>query len=397
MDTLKLKPDLYWTGVLDPNLRTFDIIMRTEFGTTYNAYLLRGSQRTCLFETVKAGFAGEYFAALRTLCDPTQIDYLIVSHTEPDHAGSVEALLALNPGITIVGSTAAIGFLRQIVNRDFTSRIVKDGETLSLGNKTLQFHLLPNLHWPDTMFTYIQEDKALVTCDAFGSHYAHPGVLRSTIRRDADYLSATKYYFDNIIGPFKRPFMQKALDRVASMPLDLILTGHGPVLDSHIPQLLALYQAWCIAPKKEKKRVVIAYVSAYGYTRSLAEAIGRGVADGGAAEVQLYDMVDADPAKVLADMETADGILLGTPTMVGEALPPIWDLTSRMVACVYGGKRAGAFGSYGWSGEGVPHLLERMRQLRLKIADEGYRVRLKPTGADLTGAFDYGRAFGRSL
>ncbi len=397
MKTLQLQDDLFWIGAIDADLRIFDIIMCTEFGTTYNAYLLRGSEKSALFETVKLGFADDFFGELESLANPAAIDYLIVSHTEPDHAGSVERLLAINPNLTIVGTRAGIGFLEQIVNRKFQSIVVKDNDTLSLGNKTLRFFTLPNLHWPDTMFTYIQEDDTLVTCDAFGAHYAHEGILRSTVKNEADYLRAARYYFAMILSPFKHPFMQRAIDRVKDLPLKMICTGHGPVIDCCIPDLLALYQTWCEKAPKTKKRVVVPYVSAYGYTASLAASIAEGILNAREIDVHLYDMTSADPDVVLQDMETADGILMGTPTILSDALQPILALTLRMHVPVFSGKKAGAFGSYGWSGEGVPNLIARMRQLGLKVADEGFRIRMKPTEEDLANACAYGHEFARSL
>ncbi|WP_143327527.1 FprA family A-type flavoprotein, partial [Clostridium sp. LS] len=163
MEILELKKNLYWTGVLDKNLRVFDIIMETEFGTSYNSYLLKTNEKTVLFETAKAKFFDEYLNALSKIIDVKDIDYIVVNHTEPDHAGSIEKLIEMNPDVKIVGTQVAIGFLKNIVNRDFNGIIVKENETLELGDKTLRFMILPNLHWPDTMYTYIEEDKTLVT------------------------------------------------------------------------------------------------------------------------------------------------------------------------------------------------------------------------------------------
>ena len=168
MKSLKLAEDLYWVGVIDKDLRVFDIIMETQYGTTYNAYVLKGSEKTVLFETAKVGFKDEFFTKLKEVVDVKDIDYLVVDHTEPDHSGSISRLLDENPEIIIVGTTAGINFLKKIVNREFKSMIVKDGDKISLGNKTLEFMPLPNLHWPDSMFTYVHEDKLLVTCDVFG-------------------------------------------------------------------------------------------------------------------------------------------------------------------------------------------------------------------------------------
>lgn len=396
MRTLQLKNDLYWAGILDKNLRVFDIIMYTEFGTTYNSYILKAGDKTILFETAKEKFYDDYRAALQEQLEISTIDYIVVSHTEPDHAGSIVRLVEENPKVKIIATPTAISFLKEIVNRDFYSIPVQDGDEMHIGNKTLRFLSVPNLHWPDTMYTYIVEDKTLVTCDSFGSHYAHEGILRSTVTDEEGYLRATKYYFDNILGPFKQPYMQDALARVRQLELSLICPGHGPVLDSHISELFAIYDAWCDMPTNEKPTVVIPYVSAYGYTENLAENIAAGIRDAGDIAVKCFDMVTADAAVVAGEIGAADGILFGTPTILQEALKPIWDLTTGMYAPIHGGKLASAFGSYGWSGEGVPHIIERLRQIGLRVVD-GFRVRLRPTERDLAEAFEFGYQFGTKL
>lgn len=395
MDTLKLNDSLYWVGILDKDLRVFDIIMYTEFGTTYNSYVLKGSEKTALFESAKGKFADEYIAKLKEITPIEDIEYIIVDHTEPDHAGSVEKLIELNPSIKVVGSATAISFLKHIVNRDFYSVVVGDGDTLSLGDKTIRFYSVPSLHWPDTIYSHIEEDNVLVTCDSFGSHYAHDGILRSTVTDYEGYMRATKYYFDNILGPFKQPHMADALKLVREeIKPAMICPGHGPVLDSDLDDLYAKYEEWCgEVVENQPKKVVIPYVSAYGYTAQLAEKIAEGLKKSGDFEVKLYDVVASDKDEILAEIGAADGILFGTPTILQEALNPIWDLTINMYPPVHGGKYAAAFGSYGWSGEAVPHLTQRLKQLGLKVMD-GLRVRLKPSEKDLVDAHDFGFAFG---
>ena len=391
---LKLRGNFYWAGILDDTLRVFDIIMYTEFGTTYNSYIYKAGDKTILFETVKEKFFDDYLKELKEIVDVTKIDYLVVNHTEPDHAGSVQRLLELNPQLKIIATPTAVSFLQNIVNGDFCSIAVKDEQEMKIGNITLRFLHVPNLHWPDTMYTYIEEEQALVTCDSFGSHYSFEDILVSRVTNQEDYWKATKYYFDCIIGPFK-PFMLQALARVRELDVTMICTGHGPVLDADIDKMYNTYEEWCtVVNPNQKKTVVIPYVSAYGYTGQLAEQIAKGIEDSGDVDVRAYDMVTADQAKVLEELGFADGILLGTPTIVGEALKPIWDLTTSIFAGTHGGKLASAFGSYGWSGEGVPHMIERLRQLRMRVPDEGFRVRFKPGEVDLLNAYDYGYNFG---
>ena len=396
MKALKLRENFYWTGIVDDTLRVFHIIMYTEFGTSYNSYLMKAGDKTILFETAKAKSFDEYLESLKEITDVTKIDYLVVNHTEPDHAGSVEKLLELNPGLKIIATGCAIGFLKEIVNGEFTAIPVKDNQEMKIGDKTLRFMVVPNLHWPDTMYTYIEEEQVLVTCDSFGSHYGFHDVLVSKVTDHEGYMRATKYYFDCIIGPFK-PFMLKALARVGELDLSMICPGHGPVLDERLDFIMDTYEKWCtVINPNSKKTVIIPYVSAYGYTAQLAEKIAEGIKDSGDIDVRCYDMVTADQAKVLEELGFADGILFGTPTIVGEALKPIWDLTTSIFAGTHGGKLASAFGSYGWSGEGVPHIIERLKQLRMKVID-GFRVRFKPGENNLIDAYDYGYNFGRIL
>ncbi len=394
MKAIQLRDGFYWTGIMDTKLRVFDIIMHTEFGTTYNSYVLKAGDQTILFETAKEKFFEEYLQRLKEVADVTAIDYLVVDHTEPDHAGSVERLLDFSPQMKILATSCALGFLGEIVNRDFTGLPVRDNQELKIGNRTLRFLIVPNLHWPDTMYTFIEEEQILLTCDSFGAHYCLPEVVSDAISQEADYQKALKYYYDNIIGPF-RSSMQKALDRVESMDITMICTGHGPVLvGERIRQVLAKYREWSATKNpNSRKTVILAYVSAYGYTGRLAEKIKEGIEDSKDLDVRLYDLVEADAAKVAEELLYADGFLLGSPTILGEALRPVWDLTLSMFPVTHGGKYAGAFGSYGWSGEGVPHLTERLKQLNLKVM-EGYQVRFRPNEAELVGAYEYGYRFG---
>lgn len=397
MKTVELKKDFYWVGSQDPDLRVFDIIMHTEYGSSYNSYILKGSEKTVLFETTKPKFFTEYLEQVKSITPLENIDYIVVSHTEPDHTGSIEMLLEWNPGIKIVGSSVAINFLKEICNRDFTAVPVGDGDQISLGNKTLHFYSAPNLHWPDTIFTYIQEDQILVTCDAFGAHYSLDGVTGDKITRPEEYRDALQYYFDMIMSPFKS-YVLKAVEKIEPLEIDLIATGHGPVLNQNPREVIEKYKEWSmVANPNKKKTVVIPFVSAYGYTTTLAEKITEGIEAAGDMDVRLYDLLTSDHKQVLAELYWADGILFGTPTMVGEALKPIWDLTTSMYAKIHGGKLASAFGSYGWSGEGVPNIINRLKQLKMKVYGEGLKVKFKPNAAQLQEAFEFGYNFGKSV
>ena len=394
MGALLAKENIWYVGTQDPNLRVFDIIMHSDWGTSYNAYLVKGSEKTALFETSKLEFFDEFLANVREVCDPASIDYIVVDHTEPDHSGSLEKLLALAPNATVLGSATALNFLKQIVNHEFACRAVTEKDTVDLGGMTLHFLSVPFLHWPDSMYTYIPEAKALFTCDSFGCHYADSRVFNDLI--EGDFTPAYKYYFDCIIGPFKRPYMVNALEKIKGLDIEFVGNGHGPVLRSNVQKYFDLYAQWCQVPVRETKRIAIAYVSAYGYTRMLAQAIAQGAGSEG-CEVQLFDLVTDDKAAAAAAGEDADGFLLGSPTLVGDALPPIYEMLLGLNPIIHKGKFAGAFGSYGWSGEAVPNLVARMQQLKLALPAEGLRVRFKPTGQDLAAAKEYGAAFAKAV
>jgi len=399
MSSLKLTDTLWWNGALDPDTHISDVIVQMEFGTTYNSYTLKGSEKTALIETSKYKFWEAFKGELDDAVDITKVDYIIMDHTEPDHSGTLEKLLAINPKITVVCTGTAASFLKEIMNTDFRVMTVKEGDTLSLGDKTLHFMPVPNLHWPDTMFTYCEEDKTLYTCDVFGAHYCPPSgdVRRSKLtgQDEANYMRTMQDYFNIIIGPYKNPFMNMALERIKDLDIQMICPGHGPVLDAGIDWVMEKYHEWCARPeKKDTKLVVIPYVSAYGYTGLLAEKIEEGLKASGPIEVHKYDMVfEEDVAGVIADLNAADGILFGTPTIVADALKPIWDLTTSIFPPLMKGKLASAFGCYGWSGEGVPNIIERLKQLKMKVLD-GYRIRFKPSETEQLDAFDFGYNFG---
>ncbi|WP_111693575.1 FprA family A-type flavoprotein [Clostridium perfringens] len=398
MKHLNIKDDLFWVGALDPNLRVFDIIMYTPYGTTYNSYVVKGSEKTAIFETVKAEFFDQYIARLKDLgVEPSEIDYIVVSHTEPDHAGSIGKILELAPKAKIVASPIAINYIKEIVNGDFESIPVKDGDSISLGNKTLKFMSVPFLHWPDTIYTYVEEDKTLITCDSFGSHYSCEEMFDDLIPNEEEYMEALKYYFDCIMGPFK-PYVLKALDKIKGLDIEIICPGHGPILRSNPYKVVNLYKEWSTpAPANEVKKASIFYVSAYGYTKQLAEKIAEGIKSTGNLDINLFNIIEHDMTELVGEVGSSDAILFGSPTIVNELVEPVRDLMAKLNPVIHGGKIAGAFGSYGWSGEAVPRIESRLKELRMKMPVEGLRIKFKPSEEETQKAFDFGVEIGNAL
>lgn len=397
MSAVKIQDNFYWVGIQDHKLRVFDVVMETQYGTSYNSYILKTGTFTVLFETVKAKFFDNFLENIREVCDPSEIDYIVVNHTEPDHAGSLERLLDYAPKAKVLASQIALGFLADICNRELPAHAVGDNEVIDLGGPVLKFLSVPLLHWPDSMYTYIDQMDILVTCDSFGCHYADDKVCNDLI--EGNFEPAYKYYFDMIMGPFKTN-VQYALDRIKDLSIKMICPGHGPVLRENLDYYLDLYDKWSKLPKKEKRdkpKVVVPFVSAYGYTEELAHEISAGIKEIMDVSLELHDMVYADKKKVLAQMIDAEGILVGTPTINGDALPPVLDLIMSMNGVLHGGKVAGAFGSYGWSGEGPDMLMSRLVTLRMKTIEPALRIKFKPDERKKELARTYGRRFGKKL
>ena len=394
-----ITPDFYWIGTLDPNLRTFDIVMTTEFGTSYNAYLLKTTEGVILFETVKDKFFDEYLEKIKSLTDLKEIKYIVVDHTEPDHAGSVAKLLHYIPNATVVGSPTALKYLSEIMNISFKSHAVKDKDTLTLGNKTIHFISVPQLHWPDTMYSYIEEDHLLVTCDSFGAHYSDELILKSKLEpsKEDDYLSAYKYYYDMIMGPFK-PFVLKALDKIKALEIAYICPGHGMVLDhTNMEKYIELYRTWS-TPVKPQSRIIIGYVSAYGYTEKLAYAIQEGIQNSPyAGKVELLNLETTALSDALEKINDSEGLLLGSPTILADALPPIWQVLISLNPVLHKHLHVGCFGSYGWSGEGVTHMAERLKSLKCPMPVPPLAILFNPSDTQLEEAKAFGYNFALSL
>jgi len=391
---LDVKKDIFWVGALDPDLRVFDIIMYSDYGTTYNSYIVKGTEKTVLFETVKEKFFDEFLERLSGVSTVSEIDYVVISHTEPDHTGSLSKLLELNPDITVVGSASAIKFLKEILNKDFNALAVKDGCPIDIGGKTLEFFSVPNLHWPDSIYTYIKESKALFTCDSFGCHFSDERIFNDLIGFDEDFIKAYKYYFDCIFGPYKA-FVLQALEKIKDLEIETICNGHGPVIRDNPAKYIEMYKTWA-QPIEKQNKITVCYVSSYGYTEKLALEIVKGVESYGFT-AKLFNLLDVSLEEVMVEISTSKGLLIGSPTMVSDTLPPIHNLLSSLNPVVHKGLYAGAFGSYAWSGEAVKNIESRLNQLRLNVPVQGLSALLNPSESDLEKARNFSQEFTKSL
>jgi len=395
----KITDNIFYCGILNPNLRVFDIVMRTDFGTSYNSYVVKGSEGTAIIEAAHGDYQGLYLEELREALGEDKPDYLVVNHTEPDHSGAIAALLEAWPEMKIFTNFAAAKNLKQIANSELPLHIVKDGETLSLGDKTLRFIVAPLLHWPDTMMTWLEEEGTLFSCDVFGCHYCEPGALDTRIAWAQDYEAAFRYYFDCIFGPFK-PHVQKGLRKLEGLDIQRVCPSHGPVLTRgcRLESALENYRVWSLPMVNSQFTVPVFYCSAYGNTEKLGRAIREGILEARPrALCELHDLVDCDMAAMGSLLNSCDAFLLGSPTINREAVPPAWDLLSRADAVNIAKRPCALFGSYGWSGEALPNLAARLGQLKCGLFEEPVKVCLVPSEEDLAGARAFGKRFGESL
>ncbi len=393
-EALKVVENIYWVGARDYDIEVFDIVLKTDRGTTYNSYILKGENKIALFELCKIDFYDEFMERISSICDPSEIDYVITNHTEPDHTGSLYKLIELNPNIQVYGSKIAIEFLNEITNRPFNSNVINYGETLDLGGRTLEFIQAPFLHWPDSVFTYVKESKTLFTCDVFGAHFCSEEIFNDLI--EEDYTEHYKYYYDCILDPFHE-YVLKAIEKIEKLDITTICNGHGPVIRKELDKYINLYKEWATKEKKKVPSVVIPYASAYGYTKKMAEEIKKGIEVEGKVECTLFDLTLTSLETVLLEIKEADGILFGSSTILNDTLPPILNILAELNPVIHKGKIVGAFGSYGWSGEAVPNIESRLKQLRLKMPLESIRVKFSPTDENLSQCYEYGINFSNEI
>jgi len=392
---LQVSEDVKWIGVLDHDIITFDIVMETKYGTTYNSYFVNAEKKTVI-ETVKEKYWPEFKEKLLSLCDPSEIEYIVCNHTEPDHSGSLKHLLDIAPNATVVGSGQALTYLGEMMDRTFKSMKVRDGDLIDLGDKKLRVIGAPNLHWPDSIYTYLEEDGLLFTCDSFGAHYADERMFDDLID---DYSDAFDYYFDVILKPFSK-FMLKAIEKIKTLPLEMICPGHGPILRSgwkeKIDRSFKLATSY-MEEINRGNRILVAYVSAYGYTEEMAKHVAKGLMKKENTEVELVDMENI----LLGDLEEhvarANGILVGSPTINQNTLLPVYKLFSVINPIRDKGKPAAAFGSFGWSGEAVKLIEDHLRNLKLKVVGEGNTARFFPNRLEAEKLVSFGEKFVKAV
>ena len=383
---------------LDWDRSRFDIEFGLRNGTTYNSFLVRG-ERTALIDTSHLKFEGIWLELLKEQIDPKAIDVLIVSHTEPDHSGLVGHVIDLNPDIEVVGSKVAIQFLENQVHRPFKSRAVKSGEELDLGTNPesgiqhrFEFLSAPNLHWPDTIFSFDHGTGILYTCDAFGMHYCSedafdvdPGALAPDFR----------FYYDCLMGPNARSVLQ-AMKRMDGLEgtINTIATGHGPLLRHHLNLWMGDYKDWSSDRSKGEAYAAVCYLSQYGFCDRLSQAIARGIGKA-EAQVQLVDLRATDAQELSALIGEASAVVV--PTWPANPDPELQASIGTLLAALKPKQWIGSYDAYGGNDEPIDAVATQLRSMGQKEAFEPLRVRQVPDGNDYQRCEEAGTDLGQLL
>jgi len=380
----ELMTGIYWVGVEDWNRRIFDALIPLPMGTSYNAYMIVGKTKTVLVDTVQNNFANEMLQKIAQIVDTEKIDYVVMNHAEPDHAGAISRVMTCAKNAKLVVSKIGVEMAKVFYDVPTERTImVKEGDTLDLGGKTLRFIDAPWLHWPETMFTYCVEDRILFPCDFFGAHLAKSKLFDDELGDIV--LPEAKRYYAEIMMPFPIA-IERALDKVKNLDLEMIAPSHGPIYRNP-KKILGAYEMWARGPLLSK--AVVIYVTMWGSTETLEKTIVESISTKG-VETVPYNLLVADVSHVMRDLVDASAIVIGAPTVLNGAHPLAIMMTEIIRAIKPRAKLVALFGSYGWGRGALKMMNDRLQQSGFEIL-ETLEVRGPPKKEDLEKAVGLGK------
>jgi len=385
---VEVSEGVYWVGVRDWNRRLFDALIPLPEGTTYNAYLIVGESKKALIDTVNPGFEKELEEKIRQIVDPSDVDYVIMNHAEPDHAGAIPHLMSISHKAMLVptsrGAKMARAFYKVPEKR---MKIVSDQETIDLGGKRLRFIEAPMLHWPETMFTYLQENRILFPCDFFGSHIAK-GLYDEEVE---DLMVHAQRYFGEIMMPF-RTMAERALEKIKDLDIDMIAPSHGPI-HKNTQRILEAYSKW--AGGETKRKATIVYLTMWNSTEKMILPIAETLASEG-IEIALYNLTSADIGDVARDLVDSRAIVLGAPTVLG-GVHPLALYATYLVKALHPPARFGVvLSSYGWGGGALKHIQEILGPSKIEVV-RAMEVKGPPSENDIKQIVELGKSLARRI
>jgi anaerobic nitric oxide reductase flavorubredoxin len=359
MPAVEIKPDVYWIGVNDRTTDLFEGLWPVaEEGVSYNTYLINDEKRV-IVDLVKAIKTDEFFDQIDEVMDVSDIDYVVINHMEPDHTGVLRTLNRIIPNVTILGTAKMKEMLEAYYGITENVRVVEDGETLSLGKRSLKFVHTPFIHWPETMVTYETREKILFSCDAFGSYGALRGALFDDECQDPHFYEkeALRYYV-NIVANFSRPVLN-AIDKLSGVDINIIAPSHGLIWRKNLGHIIALYKKWAeYASGETEPGITLIYGSMYGNTEAMMNAVAQGISSAG-VPVEIFDVSRIHVSYILPSLWTKMGVIVGAPTYEGKLFPAMTQVLEMAALKHIRHKKAAYFGSFGWSG-GALNQLEKI-------------------------------------
>jgi flavorubredoxin len=382
---------VYWVGAIDWSLTDFHGYSIR--GSTYNAFLILADKIT-LIDTVKASAKDEMLARIATVIDPQKIDYIISNHSEMDHTGALPEIINLVKPEKVFASISGVKDINEHFHLDFPIEGVKEGQKLSLGNRQISFIETKMLHWPDSMFTYLEDDGILFSNDVFGMHWSSSERFVDQIEPCVRDHEAAKY-FANIFMPYAN-LAAKLLEKLAklNLKLNMIAPDHGPIWRNDIELLFKKYQQW--AEPKITKKALLVYDTMWGSTAKMADSIAEGIKIGG-ANPKIMPLSACHRSDIATEILDAGALLIGSSTLNGQMLPRIADLLTYLRGLKPRHPYAAAFGSYGWAPKAVLQINEAFADLRLEMLSGGVEAKFVPTPEDLKNCYDLGLAVAAKL
>lgn len=346
MNIKQISQSILYTGVNDRTTALFEALWPIPEGVSYNSYMVTGTDRCALIDGVEASRALELVAHIREFAGDRKPDFLVINHMEPDHSGAIRVLRSEFPELTIVGNAQTIAMIKGFYGVDGNMMTVRDGDEIDLGGRTLKFFLTPMVHWPETMMTYIPEEKALFSGDAFGCFGALRGAVVDKDMDTAPYYPEMERYYSNIVGKYG-VYVQRALKKLDGVPLDLICPTHGPVWSCEIDKVLSIYDR--MSRYEAEEGVTIVYGSMYGNTAAAAERIASRLAANGVRKIAVHDASHSHLSYILADIFRYRGLIVASPTYSGTLFPPLESVMNAIRTREISSRAIGIVGSCTWA------------------------------------------------